>query len=74
MSAQEPTAADTAEFQAAKKILVAEDSITSRMLLKGMLESAGYAVTTAMDGIDAFTALRANASMAADPSTATIRA
>jgi two-component system, chemotaxis family, sensor kinase CheA len=44
---------------ASKKILVVEDSITSRMLLKGILESAGYEVKTAVDGIDAFTALRA---------------
>jgi two-component system, chemotaxis family, sensor kinase CheA len=44
---------------AARRILVAEDSITSRMLLKGILESAGYEVTTAVDGIDAFTTLRA---------------
>jgi two-component system, chemotaxis family, sensor kinase CheA len=43
---------------AAKRILVAEDSITSRMLLKGILESAGYEVSTAVDGIDAFTTLR----------------
>jgi two-component system chemotaxis sensor kinase CheA len=43
----------------AKRILVVEDSITSRMLLKGILESAGYDVKTAVDGIDAFTALRA---------------
>ncbi|HEX4266467.1 MAG TPA: response regulator [Steroidobacteraceae bacterium] len=43
---------------AAGRILVAEDSITSRMLLKGILESAGYDVTTAVDGIDAFTTLR----------------
>jgi two-component system chemotaxis sensor kinase CheA len=28
------------------------------MLLKGILESAGYAVRTAVDGVDAFTALR----------------
>lgn len=42
----------------AKRILVVEDSITSRMLLKGILESAGYEVKTAVDGIDAFTALR----------------
>jgi two-component system chemotaxis sensor kinase CheA len=42
-----------------KRILVVEDSITSRMLLKGILESAGYDVKTAVDGIDAFTALRA---------------
>jgi len=44
---------------AAKRILVAEDSITSRMLLKGILESAGYEVSIAVDGIDAFTTLRA---------------
>jgi two-component system chemotaxis sensor kinase CheA len=42
-----------------KKVLVVEDSITSRMLLKGILESAGYEVKTAIDGIDGFTALRA---------------
>ena len=39
-------------------ILVAEDSITSRTLLKGILESAGYRVLTAVDGVDAFTMLR----------------
>lgn len=39
-------------------ILVAEDSITSRMLIKGMLESAGYLVKTAVDGMDAYTLLR----------------
>ncbi len=43
---------------AAKRVLVAEDSITSRMLLKGILESAGYDVKTAVDGMDAFTTLR----------------
>ena len=43
----------------ARKVLVAEDSITSRMLLKGILESAGYEVKTVVDGIEAFTALRA---------------
>jgi two-component system chemotaxis sensor kinase CheA len=43
----------------AKRILVAEDSITSRVLLKGILESAGYVVKTAVDGIEAYTTLRA---------------
>jgi two-component system chemotaxis sensor kinase CheA len=43
----------------AKRVLVAEDSITSRMLLKGILDSAGYDVKTAVDGMDAFTSLRA---------------
>jgi two-component system chemotaxis sensor kinase CheA len=46
-----------AEAQA-KSILVVEDSITSRMLLKGILESAGYRVKIAVDGVEAFTALR----------------
>ena len=42
----------------ARKILIAEDSITSRTLLKSILESAGYQVTTAVDGLDAFTKAR----------------
>jgi two-component system chemotaxis sensor kinase CheA len=42
----------------AEKILVAEDSITARTLLKNILETAGYEVATATDGIDAFTKLR----------------
>lgn len=41
-----------------KSLLVAEDSITSRTLLKNILETAGYRVQTAVDGIDAFTKLR----------------
>jgi len=41
-----------------EKILVAEDSITARTLLKNILENAGYQVATAVDGIDAFTQLR----------------
>lgn len=41
-----------------KSVLVAEDSITSRILLKNILEAAGYQVETALDGIDAFTKLR----------------
>ena len=38
-----------------KKILVAEDSITARTLIKNILETAGYQVSTAVDGTDAFT-------------------
>ena len=41
-----------------RSILVVEDSITSRALLKNILESVGYQVTTAVDGIDAYTALK----------------
>ncbi|MBI5756264.1 MAG: response regulator [Nitrospirae bacterium] len=39
-------------------VLVVEDSITSRILLKNILESAGYRVKTAVDGIDAITTLK----------------
>ncbi|MCK4748365.1 MAG: response regulator, partial [Bacteroidales bacterium] len=41
-----------------KSVVVAEDSITSRMLLKDILESAGFLVKTAVDGADAFSKLR----------------
>jgi len=44
-----------------KSALVVEDSITSRTLLKNILESDGYRVKTAVDGIDAFTILRTEA-------------
>ena len=40
------------------RILVAEDSITARTLLKNILATGGYQVTTAVDGADAFTQLR----------------
>lgn len=51
-AAEEPTEAQK------RAVLVVEDSITSRSLLKNILESAGYGVTTAVDGIDAYTALK----------------
>ena len=41
-----------------RKILVAEDSATSRVLLKSILESAGFEVKTAVDGAEAFASLR----------------
>lgn len=41
-----------------KTVLVAEDSITSRTLLRNILESAGYRVSTAVDGADAFSLLK----------------
>ncbi|HKZ78617.1 MAG TPA: hybrid sensor histidine kinase/response regulator [Pyrinomonadaceae bacterium] len=51
----------TAEEEAAsrKSILLAEDSITARTLLKNILKSAGYEVKTAVDGADALTELKA---------------
>ncbi|MBK7995348.1 MAG: response regulator [Blastocatellia bacterium] len=39
-------------------ILVAEDSITARMLIKNILEMAGYKVKTAVDGLEAFVLLK----------------
>src|SRR6185369_9463914 len=41
-------------------VLIAEDSITARSLLKNILETAGYQTITAVDGIDAMTQLRTN--------------
>lgn len=45
-----------------KHVLVVEDSITARGLLKGILELAGYKVTTAVDGVDGYTQLRSGGS------------
>lgn len=53
-----PIAAGKAGAAEKQSILVVEDSITSRSLLKNILESAGYQVATAVDGIDAYTALK----------------
>jgi two-component system chemotaxis sensor kinase CheA len=53
-----PTLEAQDEAPQPRSILVAEDSITSRMLLKEILESAGYLVSTAIDGEDAFSTLQ----------------
>lgn len=45
--------------QGKKSVLVVEDSITARTLLKNILELAGYDVRTAVDGMDALTVLKA---------------
>ena len=50
--------APVADQKIQQTILVAEDSITSRTLLRGILESAGYRVLTAVDGLDAFTTIK----------------
>ena len=55
---QAPAQTVTKATEARKSILVVEDSITSRMLLKSILESAGYEVTVANDGIEGLTALK----------------
>lgn len=50
--------ADMHEVTEKRSILVVEDSITSRALLKNILESAGFRVTAAVDGVDAYTTLK----------------
>ena len=40
------------------RVLVVEDSVTARILLKNILETAGYEVRTAVDGIDAYALLK----------------
>lgn len=57
----QPTVARTApapKLEETRNVLVVEDSITSRMLITGILESAGYEVTSAVDGMEAFGLLR----------------
>lgn len=49
--------ADTPEALRRPVILLAEDSITTRTQEKRILESAGYEVVTAVDGLDAFNKL-----------------
>ncbi len=44
--------------QVQQRLLIAEDSFTSRGLLKAILEGAGYQVTTANDGLEAWGALK----------------
>jgi len=48
------------EEEAPKRLLVVEDSITSRVLLKNILEAAGYGVATAVDGVAGLDALKAD--------------
>ena len=59
-SVRRPAPAELEE-RAPGAILVAEDSITARTLLKNILEGAGYRVETAVDGLDAFGKLRGGA-------------
>lgn len=45
------------EKDAKKTILIAEDTVTARMLLKNILDASGYSVKTAIDGVEAFSLL-----------------
>ena len=53
-----PPIKDNGGEEKRKSVLVVEDSITARTLLKNILEAAGYDVRTAVDGLEAFTTLR----------------
>ena len=46
-------------LQAPKRLLVVEDSMTTRMLVVSVLEASGYAVEAAADGVDAWATLEA---------------
>lgn len=46
------------EQRRAARLLVADDSFTTRELIRSILQSAGYHVTTAVDGLDALDKLR----------------
>lgn len=52
-----PASSPHPEEEVAKSILVAEDSITARTLVKNILEFAGYRVKTSVDGADAWNTL-----------------
>jgi len=52
-SLQQPTLTEQRE----KRVLIVEDSITVRAMLKNFVENAGYSVTTAVDGLDGYNKL-----------------
>jgi len=54
-----PSAGGDGPRRAAKRILVAEDSITVREVERQLLQRLGYDVTVAVDGMDAWNQLRA---------------
>lgn len=54
-----PKATISQKKEKQKTILVVEDSITARILLKNILTSAGFIVKTAVNGEEAFTLLKA---------------
>jgi two-component system chemotaxis sensor kinase CheA len=55
-----PDAGATAPRSARKRLLVADDSVTVRTLQKNILESAGYDVMAAVDGMEAWHLLSEN--------------
>jgi len=51
-------APDAAAAERRSRLLIAEDSITARTLVKSILEGAGYEVLASVDGVDALTKLK----------------
>jgi two-component system chemotaxis sensor kinase CheA len=47
------------EARKEQRLLIADDSFTTRELMRSILSSAGYTVTAAVDGADAFDKLQA---------------
>lgn len=58
MQAERPASLPAPPAEAPQRVLVVEDSVTSRVLLQEILEGAGYRVETAADGIDALGRLK----------------
>jgi two-component system chemotaxis sensor kinase CheA len=57
-----PTVAEAASsLHQQRRLLIADDSFTTRELIRSILHSAGYEVTAAIDGLDALDKLRAQA-------------
>jgi two-component system chemotaxis sensor kinase CheA len=51
---------DGAGIDHAARVLIVDDSITTRTMEKNLFEAAGYAVTTAVDGMDAWSILQSH--------------
>ncbi|KLK88937.1 chemotaxis protein CheA [Methanoculleus sediminis] len=58
MQTERSVSASTLPQEADRRVMVVEDSVTSRALLQAVLEGAGYQVETAANGIDAFARLK----------------
>jgi two-component system, chemotaxis family, sensor kinase CheA len=58
---ERPARAETADTPARPPwVLVVDDAVTTRAMERGLLELAGYQVKVAVDGMDAWTALKSN--------------
>ncbi|MBI3889993.1 MAG: response regulator [Candidatus Wallbacteria bacterium] len=58
-AAPEPAVASRASIRKAPRVLVVEDSVASRTVIANILEAAGYGVTSAADGAEAWELLEA---------------